>query len=519
MQEILDQLMGHLRGAWRFRWYMHLIAWPLCIGGWGFVYYMPDQYEASARVYVDTQSMLRPLLQGLAVQTNLGEEVQLMTRTLLSRPNLEKVARMTDMDLEGKTPADMEKLLERLLHTIKLSGQSRDNLYSISYTHKDPELAKEVVQSLLTLFVENSLGDTRKDTNSAQRFLDEQIKEYESRLVAAEEALKEFKRKNIGQMPNEGEEYYQRLQAANARLSSAELELKEAINRRDELQRQIRGEEPTFGMVMQPRGQVVGSSNTALDTRIQNLQTQLDSLLLKFTAKHPDVISLQSTIETLKKQKEDEMAQVTKAMPESAPGLETNPVYQQLKISMGESEANVAALSVRVKQFRAEVDQLKSMVDTIPSIEAELKQLNRDYEVNKKNYQTLLERRETAKISEQAGQSSDTVKFRIVEPPHASTKPVAPNRPLLISAVLVAGILAGAAFAFFMSQIKPTFDNPKLMTRELGVPVFGSVSLIWTGRSQMKRRAEVMVFAFGGVMLIVIYGGYMAYQLFSGGAA
>ena len=85
--------------------------------------------------------------------------------------------------------------------------------------------------------------------------------------------------------------------------------------------------------------------------------------------------------------------------------------------------------------------------------------------------------------------------------------------------VLVGGMLAGAAFALFMSQIKPTFDNPKIITRTLGVPVFGSVSLIWTGHSQMRRRAEVMVFAFGGVLLVVIYGGYMAYQMFSGGAA
>jgi polysaccharide chain length determinant protein (PEP-CTERM system associated) len=180
MQELLDQVISFVRGAWRFRWYFHLIAWPICIAGWAFVYKMPDQYEASARVYVDTQSVLRPLLRGLAVQTNIEREVEVMTRTILSRPNLEKIARMTDMDLEAKTPEDMEKLLDRLRRAIHFSsGRSRENLYTITYVDKDPERGKQVVQSLLTLFVETSLGDTRKDTNVAQRFLDDQIKEYE----------------------------------------------------------------------------------------------------------------------------------------------------------------------------------------------------------------------------------------------------------------------------------------------------------------------------------------------------
>jgi polysaccharide chain length determinant protein (PEP-CTERM system associated) len=518
MQDFLDQLMSYVRGAWRFRWYMHMIAWPLCLGGWGLVYYLPDQYEASARVFVDTQSVLRPLLQGLAVQTNLGEEVQLMTQTLLSRPNLEKVARMTDMDLEATTPEAMEELVKRLQHNIKLTGQARENLYTISYTNKNPALAKQVVQSLLTLFVETSLGDTRKDTTIAQRFLDDQIKEYEARLNAAEESLKDFKRKNVGLMPKEGEEYYQRLQEAMTRLSAAELEFKEAENRRDELRRQLQGEEPSFGIMAQPKTQQL-VTNTGLDTRIQNLQTQLDSLLLKYTDKHPDVISLKKTIKTLEKQKQEEAAQAAQAAPELASNLETNPVYQQLKISLGEAEANVAALRVRTQQYKGEVDKLKQMVDTIPKVEAELKRLNRDYTVNKQNYETLLARRESAKISEQAGQSSDSVKFRVVDPPHVPLLPVAPKRPLLISVVLVGAIIAGVGFAFFMSQIKPTFDSPRLITRELGVPVLGSVSLIWTGHSQMKRRAEIMGFSVGGLMLIVLYGGYMAYQLLSGGAA
>lgn len=517
MQELLDQLLGYVRGAWRFRWYMHLVAWPLCIGGWVLVYQLPDQYMASARVYVDTQSVLRPLLKGLAVQGNVGQEVQLMTRTLLSRPNLEKIARMTDMDLMATTPEEMEELLDRLKGTITLSGRGRENLYSITYIDKDSAQAKQVVQSLLTLFVETSLGDSRKDSSSAQTFLDEQIKEYESRLFAAEERLKEFKRKNIGLMPTDGGEYFSRLQASMARLSTAELELSEASNRRDELRRQLRGEEPTFGMVTPPKALVM---NTALDSRIQSLQIRLDDLLLKFTNKHPDVAELQRTISQLEEQKAKEVAQMQQSMmPRSSNNLDTNPVYQQLRISLGETEATVAGLGVRVKQYRSEVQKLRLAVDTIPKIEADFKRLNRDYAVNKKNYNSLVERRESAKLSEEASKAGDNVKFRVVDPPFVPSDPVAPNRPLLTSVVLLGGWLAGIAFAFFMSQLKPAYDSARVVTRELGLPVLGSVSRVWTGKARVKRRMEVLAFGVGGLALLSVYGAYMAYQLLSGAAA
>lgn len=517
MQELLDQLLDYVRGAWRFRWYMHLVAWPLCIAGWIIVYQLPNQYEASARVYVDTQSVLRPLLRGLAVQGNVGQEVELMTRTLLSRPNLEKIARMTDMDLAVTTPEAMEELLDRLKHTIKLTGRGRENLYSLTYTDNDPRQAKQVVQSLLTLFVETSLGDSRKDSRSAQSFLDTQIKEYEARLFAAEERLKEFKRENIGLMPTDGGgEYFTRLQAAMSRLSNAELELSEAVNRRNELRRQLRGEEPTFGMVAPPKAQVI---NSALDARIQSLQTRLDDLLLQFTDKHPDVSSLQRTIKTLEEQKAKEIAQLEKSAPQRSNNLDTNPVYQQLRISLGEVDANVVGLGVRVKQFQAEVDKLKQAVDVIPKIEADFKRLNRDYDVNKKNYDTLVERRETAKMSEDASKSGDNVKFRVIDPPFVPSEPSSPNRPLLTSAVLIGGWLAGILFAFFMSQIKPTFDGVRPVTRELGLPVLGSVSRVWTGKARLKRRMEVITFGIGGLLLVSVYGAYMTYQLLFGGAA
>lgn len=514
MHELITQLRSYARGVWRNRWYAQLVAWPLCFIGWIVVYMIPNQYEATARVYIDTQSVLRPLLQGLAVQTNVNEQVHAMMRTLLSRPNLEKVARMSDMDLQAKTPEEMELLLNSLGKKIILSNAGRENLFSISYTYKNPEIAKQVVQSLLTVFVESSLGDTRKDSNAAQQFIDQQIAEYEAKLLSAEDRLKEFKRQNVSVMPAEGSGYYERLQTENAALDRAKLELREVENRRDELQRQLSGEEPSFGMVLDAPSEKMVSS--PMDVRIQALETRLDDLLLRFTEEHPDVVSSRKQIAELREQEKKRKDALPVVRSTRAPTLDANPVYQQLKIAVGEAEANAAGLRVRVKEFQDRVNHYNKLVDTVPQVEAELARLNRDYNINKNNYETLITRRESAKISEQAEQSSDSLKFKIVDPPRVPLKPVAPNRPLLASAVLVGGIAMGLVFAFFLSQIKPTYYHHRDVTESTKVPVFGYVSMVWTDSARMRHRIDALAYAAMTTTLFVAYGYFVAMQWIAG---
>jgi polysaccharide chain length determinant protein (PEP-CTERM system associated) len=154
---------------------------------------------------------LRPLLSGLAVQPNVEQQIKMMTRQLVSRPTLEKVARMTDLDVKAKTPEETEAMLNGLASKISIADAGRENLYTIAFQDPNGDLAKKVVQSLLTIFVEGSLGKTRQDISSSQRFIEEQLQQYKQKLDEAESALTEFKRKNIGMMPGEGGGYYAKL--------------------------------------------------------------------------------------------------------------------------------------------------------------------------------------------------------------------------------------------------------------------------------------------------------------------
>ncbi|HFE38671.1 MAG TPA: chain length-determining protein, partial [Gammaproteobacteria bacterium] len=378
----------------------------------------------------------------------------------------------------------------------------------------DPELAKNTVQSLLTIFVESTLGDTRKDSDSARKFIDDQIKEYEKRLIEAENRVKDFKRKNAGMMPGSGENYFSQLKAAKGQLSVVELELKQAQNLRDELKRQVAGEEPVFGIVPSSVSSVGGMSHP-LDSRIAALEQRLDELLLKYTDKHPDVINARETKKRLEKQRDKDLAEMKKTMPNfhQATGLNQNPVYQQLKISLSQAEAKIAGLLPRVNEYRENVKRLETLADTIPQIEADLKNLNRDYNINKRNYEQLLSRRESARLSERAESSADDVKFRVIDPPRAAFEPIGPNRPLFESVVLLGGLVAGVAFAFFLSLIKPMFDTPKRLQEVTQMPVLGYVSRVWTPREKKRRRLEIISFGVVGLALLLLFTGMLTIEL------
>src|SRR5215471_3483381 len=245
MDELLQHLMGRLRGMWHRRWIGLAVAWVIGLVAVGIAFRIPEKYEASARVYVDTQSLLRPLMAGLAIQPNLDQQVALMSRTLISRPNVEKLLHMADLDLRITSAADREELIDNLMKQLQLTGNVTNNIYVISYRHPSPEKARNVVQSLLTIFVESSLGDKRLDTRSAMKFVDEQTKAYEENLQAAEDRLKEFKLRYLG-VTGQGLDYFGRLSKLRDDIENARLELSAAEQSRDAYKAQLAGVSPIY---------------------------------------------------------------------------------------------------------------------------------------------------------------------------------------------------------------------------------------------------------------------------------
>jgi polysaccharide chain length determinant protein (PEP-CTERM system associated) len=510
MDELIHQAVVALRGIWHRRWIGLIVAWIVMIGGVIAVLRIPDKYEASARIYVDTQSVLKPLMSGLAVQPNTDQQVAILSRTLISRPNVEKLVRMSDLDLGTRDKVQHEALVDDLMKTLAILSTGRDNLYTLAFRDTNPEKAKRVVQALVQIFIESGLGDKRKDADAAKKFIDEQIKLYQKKLEEAENRLKEFKLRNLALSTGDGKDYYGRVGEVTTTLSQARLELREAEQSRDALKRQILGEEPV--LLPERSESSAGVSVPEIDGRIETLKRNLDTMLLRYTDQHPDIIGTKRVIEDLEDQKRQQLAARARTAKAAGPGassINSNPVYQQLKVSLAESEATVASLQTRVAEYEARYARLKESAKLVPQIEAEYTQLNRDYDVHKKNYESLVTRRESAEMSGEMEATGSVADFRLIDPPRASTKPVAPNRLLLLPVALLAAVGAGLFASFVASQVWPTFMDLRTLRDVTGIPILGSVSMIGDEKRRRKDRNRLIAFVSGVIALFGSFGAGM----------
>jgi polysaccharide chain length determinant protein (PEP-CTERM system associated) len=504
MAEITAVLLNLLKAIGKYRWHAVAITWIVAVIGWVVVLRLPNQYDASARVYVDTQSILKPLLSGMTTVPNLEQQVMFMRRTLISRPNIERLMRDVDLDVKAKDSKEHDKMVDELMGKIWISGTERDDIYTIGYSSENPKLSKDLVSALLAIFVEGSFSGKKGDSEKAISFIDDQIKNYEEKLRAAENTLKEFKIAHIGIMPRGGEgDFGGQLMQATDQLNQAKVELAEAEQARNAIKRQITGEpakpgEATVDPVM---------LDPEMEGRISAAQKNLDALRLQYTEQHPDVIATKRLIDQLLAQKA-EMARTRKRS--SDPGANYSPMLQQLNVSLSQAEARLASMRARVNEYSERVARLRTQSVTAPEIEAQLAQLNRDYTINRENYQHLVERRESARLSGDLSSATDMLTFRVIDPPMVPNRPSGPNRVRLFSLVFGGALAAGLAVAFLLSQLRPTFLNQSALRETTGLTVLGSIGMNWTPEQTVKRKRRLIALAASVLLLFSAYGVGMA---------
>jgi polysaccharide chain length determinant protein (PEP-CTERM system associated) len=500
MNELVHRALTILRGMWHRRWVGLGVAWIAAIIGVTVALRVPERYEATARVYVDTQTLLRPLMEGLSIQPSLDQQVVLISRTLISRPNIEKLVRMADLDLgiDNRSAAARDELVDALMRTVQLSGSAQNNIYQISYRNTNPERARRVVQSLLSIFIEQSLGDKRQDSRLAVKFVDEQIRHYEDNLKAAEGRVKDFRLKYLGVAGPSGPDYFARMSRLSSDIESTRLELRAAEESRDTYKRELAGEAPVLLTDTAPPVQAPVAV-PVIDARLTALHGELDALQRRFTDEHPDVVAVKRNIAELEARRATEVAALnsgkTPARADST--ADRNPVFQSLKVSLAEAEANVAALRSRLSSYEGQYAQLKTSARLGPQIEAEYAQLNRDYDIQKRIYESLLGRRQSATLGEGVQEAGGT-QFRVIDPPRVWPSPLPPTRISLLLLAMAGALVAGIAAAFAAAELKPTFHDARSLAVVSRRPTLGMLSMLATQSLVRKRRRNTLLFA-GGV--------------------
>lgn len=494
---LLQEILLEARAAWRYRWRALAVAWGVFVVGVLLVSSLPNQYESRTQVYADTEGMTNPLLHGIAVQPDVDARLRIITHTLLSRPNLESVADQTGLALRATTPAAREELLTRLGNAVQISNAGTANLYNLSYSDRNPRMAYAVVQALLQILMNSTLGANTASTQTAQNFLQQQVNDYAQRLNAAEQKLADFKQANVGLIPDQGGSgYFERLQAAETQLQTLEGQYATAVAGRASIRQQMQA------LASGPASQGVDPRTQDIDQQISAYQQQLNKLLLTYTDAYPDVISTRRMIAQLQARRK--AVQHAPAGSAAMGVASDNPVYQEMQKSLYTTQVNIQSLATQIALAKQQITSLKASVDKITGVQADLLQLTRNYDVTKKQYDALVERLNTAQLSQDATQTGNNLKFRVVDPPLVPLRATSPLRWLLLLLAFVFALAFGAAFAYFMHVVRPVFVGLQRLRGFGNYPVLGSIALLASPARERERHREVLGLCAGAGLLVVV---------------
>ena len=497
MQSWRGDLLTYLGATWRYRWQGLAAAWVVCLLGWFWVAVTPNIYESTAEVYIDTNGLLNPLLRGLAVTNDPNQAIAVMLQMLLTDPTLERIVRATNLHASSMSPEQIRDAIASLRKQIALKTLAAKDVYSITYRDRDPGYAQSVAQTLVSVLIDTSLGGQRRDADQVGSFLDAQIANYQQKLIAADQRRAEFKTGHLDFFANGGDKPggVTDVVAAQAAVTQAQTYLNEAIDRRDTLRSQLKETSKTLD-VNSPLPATMDRTGTAISRQAQLAAAlaRLTDLRTRYTDSHPEVISQKRLVARLRSEKVEDL---------TGNGSISNPSYTMMLSKLADTETEVATYRNRLEEAKKQLERAKGMAKTAISLQREYENIDRDYQVLQKNYQELVARRESAKITQAAGDQHGSFAFRVISPPARPDRPIAPNRFLLAAAVLFAGTGAGASLAFALGYLSGTFVNLQQLKEAINLPILGAVTTVYTAADIAGARRSNLLFATGlGILMI-----------------
>ncbi|HEX2760192.1 MAG TPA: hypothetical protein VHM27_06750, partial [Rhizomicrobium sp.] len=363
MQQWKVQLLSRLWGMWRYRWWGLAAAWAICVGGWVLVQALPNKYESAAKVYIDTDTLMRPLMAGLAVNPDVNQEVDVMMKSLITRPSIEQVVKLSDPAMANASRSALADKVTEVQQNIALRPLETKNLFSISYTSSNPAYAQNVTQSLVMMLVNSNLGTQRRNVDGVQSFLDQQIAKYEAQLRDMEKRRADFRTTHL--------EYYSStsdgdpaniIDKAHAETLDAQNQLMIESAKRDSLSAQLRGVPATLKVEAPPP--LVVNAGQGATSDLSQATLALANLRSRFTESHPDVVAQKNLVERLK-------AQQSAANSPDSPTYQAhqgvpNPVYINLQSRLADAAANVALQRRRLEL--AQTNEEKARTDMAQAV-------------------------------------------------------------------------------------------------------------------------------------------------------
>ncbi|HKX89466.1 MAG TPA: XrtA system polysaccharide chain length determinant, partial [Sphingopyxis sp.] len=495
MNSLYDEFRVAVHSVWTRRWLVLAVAWGICILGWLAIASIPNRYDSRARLLVDINEILPD-----DAQVGGGRpQIDQIRETLTSARNMEKVAATTGLLPAGAGERDKAGAVAMLQKSIKVVPQ-QDNIFEITSSiavgslsdADNAKLASGVLDSLITVFRDDQLRGGRMNAREGLKFLDAQIADREKALREVEARRAAFEAQNIGLIPGGAGSPAQRVDAARAELSQIDSQLVSA-------QAQLAAANGQLASTPQSiPGAGGGVGGGVARQQLAGAQNELSSMRARgLTDAHPDVIALKSQIASLKAMADREGT--------GGGGGMQNPAYASLAAMRAERQATVSALSARKSQLMGDISKITTQQIQNPGIAAEYDRINGEYTAFKGQYDKLLAQREQVRLRGEVQTETDAIKIELLDPPSKPTSPAAPNRPLFLTLVLLAGIGGGVGAAFGLAQVRTSYATAAKLERASGLPVIGSITEVVTPERHLDRRKKLVWLAGGGGALVGLY--------------
>jgi polysaccharide chain length determinant protein (PEP-CTERM system associated) len=474
MDERSLHLLDYLSVVRRRRWWLLV---PIVLGvlaGGILALTLPREYESSTTLAVTSPTLAGDLVK--STPADLAERVRAISHELLSRPVLERVVREEGLAEQASADAAVNNIRSRTIVSLPktlTASRSGPDTFLVTYTGRTPELTQRIANRLATSFIDehSKLRETRAEDTSA--FLATQLSQSQTRLKAVEEKLRQMKEAYMGRLPEQTQANLQMVGGLRQQQETTSMSLRGEQDRLAMLERQI--EAMKQGATQAPLSK--NSPTLTAQGRLLMLRRELEDASTMYTEKHPEIQRLQSEIAST-----EALAKAESARPavEREPALNADPTYRQLLAERDSSRLRVREYERTVARLGGEVVRYQGRVETAPMIEQQLSSLNREYELEKQQYNTLAERHQSAMLEEDVERRRAGERFAVLYPAYLPSQPSTPNVPRVMLVATLFGIVLGAVLALGREYLDRSVHDARSLQQEFDLPVMAEIPHIAT---------------------------------------
>jgi polysaccharide chain length determinant protein (PEP-CTERM system associated) len=509
MEKKTLKLKDYIDIFWRRKWFF---ITPVVIGvviSAVYSYSLPPTYRSSTLILVEAQKIPESYVTP-TVTSSVEDRLNTISQQILSRTNLERIIKEFNLYKQNNgdsfnisnpaniidkfktkvsklisyfglyeqeqtaswNPANYVDHMRSSIEVTVLGARKSKNAFTISYSGKDPKTVMSVTNALASLFIEENLKVRERQAEGASEFLSNELVAVEKTLQDAEKMINHFKEEHNGSLPDQLDSNIRSLDRLQSELQSIDSNLRINEEKKIFYEKQILEYESIIS-------QIYASNNTSINNRIttrDDLSSQLDDLQGKlaklrseFNENYPDVVIIKEQINEIQERIKAKIPEINES------DIQRSNVQRSDTQQPNLSTRNIGDLKSQVQLIKSEISALKERKQKVTSLireyekrigetyenEIQLISLTRDYDISKKNYEALLEKKLNAKMSENLEKRQQGEQFKILDPANIPTRPFQPNRIRisLIGSLLSGGI--GAGLVLLLEYLNPCFRKPE----------------------------------------------------------